>query len=91
VFRQSFRQADVVARLGGDEFAAFTLDDEHPEVILERIRANLRAFNLMQERPYSVSISAGVVQCDPNAGQTLSHYLVLADEQILAKKRSRLH
>ncbi len=91
VFRQSFRHADVVARLGGDEFVAYTLDDEQPEVILSRIEANLRAFNLMQERPYCVSISAGVVLVDSNAEQTLSHYVLLADEQMYAQKRSRLH
>jgi diguanylate cyclase (GGDEF)-like protein len=91
VFRQSFRQADVVSRLGGDEFVAYTLDDAQPEVILQRIRANLRAFNLMQERPYTVSLSAGVVQCDPGGGQTLTQYVHLADEQMYAQKRSRLH
>jgi diguanylate cyclase (GGDEF)-like protein len=91
VFRQSFRQADVVSRLGGDEFVAFTLDDEQPGVILERIQAHLRAFNLMQERPYAVSISAGVVQCDPWDGRTLSHYVLAADEQMYVQKRSRLH
>ena len=91
VFRQSFRQADVVSRIGGDEFVAYTLDDEQPRVILDRIRANLHAFNLMQERPYLVSMSAGVVQCDPGAGYTLSTYLQLADEQMYAQKRSRLH
>lgn len=91
VFRQSFRHADVVARLGGDEFVAYTLDDEQPEVILARIEANLRAFNLMQERPYRVSISAGVVLVDSSANQTLSHYVLLADEQMYAQKRSRLH
>jgi diguanylate cyclase (GGDEF)-like protein len=91
VFRASFRHADVVARLGGDEFVAYTLDDEQPGVILQRIQANLNAFNLMQERPYTVSISAGVVQCDSGDGQTLSHYVLLADEQMYAQKRSRLH
>lgn len=91
IFRESFRHADVVARLGGDEFVAYTLDDEKPDVILQRIQANLRAFNLMQERPYSVSISAGAVECDSSSGQTLSHYVSLADEQMYAKKRSRLH
>ncbi|WP_020654964.1 GGDEF domain-containing protein [Massilia niastensis] len=91
VFRQSFRQADVVSRLGGDEFVAYTLDDEQPEAILARIRARLRAFNLSQERPYSVSISVGVVQCDPGGAQTLSHYVQLADRQMYAQKRSRLH
>jgi diguanylate cyclase (GGDEF)-like protein len=91
VFRQSFRHADVVARLGGDEFVAYTLDDEQPEVILARIEANLRAFNLMQERPYCVSISAGVVLVDAAADRALSHYVLLADEQMYAQKRSRLH
>lgn len=91
VFRQSFRHADVVARLGGDEFVAYTLDDEQPGVILARIEANLNAFNLMQERPYCVSISAGVVLVDSSADQTLSYYVLLADEQMYAQKRSRLH
>jgi diguanylate cyclase (GGDEF)-like protein len=91
VFRESFRHADVVARLGGDEFVAYTLDDEQPGVILRRIQANLRAFNLMQERSYSVSISAGIVQCDSGSGHTLSHYVLLADEQMYVQKRSRLH
>lgn len=91
VFRQSFRQADVVARLGGDEFVAYTLDDEQPGVILQRIQANLRAFNLMHERPYTVSASAGVVQCEPGAEHSLSHYVHLADGQMYAQKRSRMH
>ncbi len=91
VFRQSFRQADVVSRLGGDEFVAFTLDDECPAAILERIDANLRAFNLMQERPYPVSMSAGVVSCDPLGGHSLLDHVLLADEQMYVRKRSRLH
>lgn len=91
VFRESFRQADVVARLGGDEFVAYTLDDEQPSVILQRIQANLRAFNLMQERPYAVAMSAGIVQCDAGGGQALSHYVHLADAEMYAHKRGRLH
>jgi diguanylate cyclase (GGDEF)-like protein len=91
VFRQAFRQADVVSRLGGDEFVAYTLDDEHPGVILERIQANLDAFNLMEERPYVLSLSAGIVQCDPASDETLSDYLLQADERMYAQKRSRLH
>lgn len=91
VFRQSFRQADVVSRLGGDEFVAYTLDDERPRAILDRIEANLHAFNLMQERPYPVSVSAGIVSCDPLGGQSLVDYVLLADEQMYGRKRSRLH
>jgi diguanylate cyclase (GGDEF)-like protein len=91
VFRELFRAADVVARLGGDEFVAYTLADDHPGVILERIRSHLRAFNLMRERPYEVSLSAGIVQCDPAGAQPLSNYIALADQQMSAQKRRRLH
>jgi diguanylate cyclase (GGDEF)-like protein len=91
VFRESFREADVIARLGGDEFVAYTLDDGQPQVILSRLHANLHAFNLMQERPYRVSISAGIVQCDPASERNLLNYMVLADQQMYAHKRRRLH
>lgn len=91
VFRESFRDADVVARLGGDEFVAYTLDDGQPQVILARLYSNLHAFNLMQERPYHLSISAGLVQCDPASEQNLLNYVVLADQQMYLHKRRRLH
>jgi diguanylate cyclase (GGDEF)-like protein len=91
VFRESFRAADVAARFGGDEFVAYTLNDEQPGVILDRIRNNLRAFNLMRERPYQVSLSAGIVQCDPSGEQMLSDYVSLADQQMYAQKWRRLH
>jgi diguanylate cyclase (GGDEF)-like protein len=91
VFRESFRDADVVARLGGDEFAAYALDDGQPAVILARLHANLHAFNLMQERAYRVSISAGVVQCDPRSERSLLNYVELADQQMYRHKRQRLH
>jgi diguanylate cyclase (GGDEF)-like protein len=91
VFRSSFRGTDVVARLAGDEFVAFTLDDEQPDAVLERIRRNLDAFNLMEERPYQVSLSTGIVQCDPAADMNLSDYLGMAEQQIWEHKRRRLH
>jgi diguanylate cyclase (GGDEF)-like protein len=91
VFRESFRGADVVARLGGDEFVAFTLDDAQPNVILSRLQDNLRAFNLMQERPYRVSVSAGIVECDPDGERGLRDYVLLADQQMYLEKRRRLH
>lgn len=91
VFRESFRDADVVGRLGGDEFVAYTLDDGQPRIILARLHANLHAFNLMQERAYRVSISAGIVQCDPASEQNLLNYIVLADQQMYLHKRRRLH
>ena len=89
LFRQSFREADVVARLGGDEFVAYTLDDAHPDVILQRIRDKLHAFNLAQERPYRIALSVGAVQCEPGDDSPLADYVHLADELMYDQKRRR--
>jgi diguanylate cyclase (GGDEF)-like protein len=91
VFRKSFRSADVIARLGGDEFVAYTLDEGQPKIILSRLHANLDAFNLLRERPYRLSISAGIVQCDPASEQNLLNYVELADHQMYLHKRRGLH
>lgn len=91
VFRASFRGADVVARLGGDEFVAYTLEDAQPQSILARLQDNLAAFNLMQERPYRLSLSAGIVSCEPDGQRSLLNYVILADQQMYANKRARLH
>lgn len=91
VLRESLRETDVLARLGGDEFVAFTLDDAHPRVILARLRENLHAFNLMQERTYRLSISAGAVQCDPHGDAPLLDYVQQADREMYAHKCRSLH
>jgi len=91
VFRESFRDTDVIARLGGDEFVAYTVDDAQPRVILSRLLDNLHAFNLMQERPYRIAISVGIVPCNPQVDQGLLNYVREADQQMYAQKRRRLH
>ena len=91
VLRESLRDTDVLARLGGDEFVAFALDEAHPRAILSRLGDNLHAFNLMQERPYRLSISAGAVRCDPQGNAPLLDYVQRADQEMYAHKRRCLH
>jgi diguanylate cyclase (GGDEF)-like protein len=91
VLRESLRDSDVLARFGGDEFVAFVLDDTHPRLILARLRDNLHAFNLMQDRAYHLAVSAGAVQCDPDSGAALLDYVESADREMYLHKQSCLH
>jgi diguanylate cyclase (GGDEF)-like protein len=91
VLRESLRDSDVLARFGGDEFVAFVLDDAHPRAILARLADNLRAFNLLQDRSYHLSVSAGAVQCELDGGMALVDYVQLADREMYLHKRRCMH
>jgi diguanylate cyclase (GGDEF)-like protein len=91
VLRESLRNSDVLARFGGDEFVAFVLDDAHPGAILARLRDNLHAFNLMQDRTYHLAVSAGAVRCDTDSGAALADYVQSADREMYLHKQSCLH
>lgn len=91
IFNSAFRHADVVARVGGDEFAAFTFDNATPRAIIERIKAKIAAYNLAGKMDFPMSLSIGVVNCDPRSAETLSEYLARADEEMYRQKRGRAH
>lgn len=90
VLKESFRKVDVVARLGGDEFAAFTVADDCPDRIVQRLGARLQHFNSAQPaRAYDVALSTGIVRCDPDSNMSLADYLLDADKAMYAVKLER--
>ena len=87
ILHDSFRESDVVARLGGDEFVAFTFDVSDPEVIMARIREKISVFNMSSLSPYRISLSMGIVQCNPTSSLNLVDYLSIADERMYQQKK----
>jgi two-component system, cell cycle response regulator len=93
LLQRTFRRSDVVARIGGDEFIIM-MPDINPEgmqIVLDRVRNNLAAFNHENGFPWRLSISLGVALYDSAYPVTLEALMASADQSMYqAKEQSRL-
>lgn len=87
ILREAFRKSDVVSRLGGDEFAVFSIDDELPEGVRERVQRGIERFVAAHPRPYPVSLSLGIVHNPPSREQSVAGLVAEADSLMYAQKR----
>ncbi len=91
VLRESFRDSDVVGRIGGDEFVVFATGTSTPALeIEERITRNIDHRNLCFPEQPTLSMSIGVIRCDPHALHSLDDMIHQADAAMyIAKRRKR--
>lgn len=87
IMHATFRASDVVARLGGDEFAAiaFGVTAADAAELHNRLDGNVEEFNAFADRPYQLSLSAGIVEY--TSSMTVDALLQLADEAMYREKR----
>ncbi len=87
---ENFRDADVIGRLGGDEFVVFAISpDDRSETIRTRLQAAMDRLNKAHAYQYRLSMSIGIVHCDPRAAIPLSELLTQADEAMYREKRAK--
>jgi diguanylate cyclase (GGDEF)-like protein len=91
VLRTTFRASDLIARMGGDEFCILFAaeSDAAIEGAARRLEAAMDHSNRDPERPFRLSLSAGVSRFDPEDPRTLDGLMAVADERMYAKKRER--
>lgn len=89
VLKMVLRQSDVVARVGGDEFVVFSMECEQPEIIVKRIHDTVERFNSDNRRHYRLSLSVGVVVCEPDDTVSLEKMVEQADEAMYREKQRR--
>jgi len=91
ILKKTFRESDIVARIGGDEFVVLSEStDENGEIILTRLYENIKDHNTKRSRVYSLSISVGATQFDPNHPVSIDELLSKADALMYAQKRKKL-
>lgn len=91
VMRSVLRSSDLIARWGGDEFVILTIgsQDEHAEVMVERIYDKIREHNLAGGKPYKIGCSIGISPVSMDSGCTLESQIADADEAMYHVKRKR--
>jgi diguanylate cyclase (GGDEF)-like protein len=89
VLRATYRSADIIARLGGDEFAVFPLEasTDSADLLLERLRRNLEAYNDQGSNRWKLSMSAGVARLEAAACESVQQLLDEADKALYQQKR----
>jgi diguanylate cyclase (GGDEF)-like protein len=90
ILKRSFRESDIIARIGGDEFVVLSEStDESNEILTTRLCENIRDYNAKGSRPYTLSISVGMTQSDPNHPISIDELLSKADASMYAQKRKK--
>lgn len=91
VLKGTFRETDIIARLGGDEFVVLAVSNaaDSGNIMVARLRENLRGYNLRERLPYRLSLSVGVVRVDAERAESIEEVLKEADRAMYEDKRSR--
>lgn len=96
ILKATFRDSDIMARLGGDEFTVLIVDadSETDEIIRERLDHNIDLANERLNKPYKLSMSAGLIRVPTNSSATIEELMEYADmvmyNEKSAKKQSQI-
>lgn len=91
VLRKVFRRSDVVARIGGDEFAVLALEThgESVDTIRKRLDEAIEESNRSSNKPWTLSVSCGLIAYDPSRPTDIQTLLQLADQAMYQDKNAR--
>jgi diguanylate cyclase (GGDEF)-like protein len=90
VLRESFRDSDILGRIGGDEFVVFATGSATPTVEIEqRLNRNIEHHNRFYPDQPQLSMSIGVIRCNPHALDTLDDMINQADAAMYIEKRRK--
>lgn len=91
ILKHTFRDSDIIARMGGDEFVVLATDTGKTgsEIIVNRLRNELRERNERDGYPYRLSFSVGAARFDPDAPPSIEELLAAADSMLYAQKKHK--
>jgi diguanylate cyclase (GGDEF)-like protein/PAS domain S-box-containing protein len=95
VIKDTYRDPDIIARIGGDEFVVLAIEgasESSADNLRIRLNRNLGLFNARDKRPYTLSLSLGVVRSNPDQPASVEDLIGEADKQMYEEKGwKRIH
>jgi len=91
VLSDSFRHCDVLGRLGGDEFAVLMsdADQESARIVKKRLADKIDKLNAKGHRPYTLSLSIGMLICNSDEEGPLEALLGRVDALMYEEKKKK--
>jgi len=91
IFRESFRESDIIARISGDEFVVLQTDkiDADPNKLAARLQNNIEKHNAKRNSSHRLSISVGILNCEPDRFSSTEELLIKADNLMYENKRTK--
>jgi diguanylate cyclase (GGDEF)-like protein len=92
ILKATYRESDTIGRIGGDEFVIYPVGttEDNAATIAARLQNNIDIHNAKKERKFRLSVSLGIVLCDPDSSCSIGGLLAQADKlmyEIKKKKR----
>ena len=87
--KKNIGESDFIIRLGGDEFLIIFVnsDIDEAESIWDRIYAEFKRINEVENRKYIISASHGIEEFKFNANEYIDEIINLADEKMYNEKK----
>ena len=87
--KKEIREDDMLVRMGGDEFliALCGIDKRDSEAVWQRITARFDKINNEEQRPYTISVSHGIIEIDQWDNHDIDELIKKADERMYEEKK----